>query len=174
MVHQLDTDGKKLRVVKLTDYAAEKVRQLFTSASVLHSGWSEPEQRTVIINALEERGISFEELAKVTNQPDADPFDLLCHVVYSAPLRTRRERVEKLKKDKKDFFERFQPAAREVLDDILEKYAEHGIPQFQIPEILKVPPISERGTVNEIAKLFGGPEKLREAVNEMQKQLYAA
>jgi hypothetical protein len=27
-----------------------------------------------------------------------------------------------------------------VLDDILEKYIDYGVAQFQIPEILKVPP----------------------------------
>jgi len=40
--------------------------------------------------------------------------------------------------------------------------------------VLKVPPISERGNVIEIAKLFGGPEKLREAVAKLQALLYAA
>lgn len=175
IVHELDADGKKLRVVKYTDYTAEKVRQLCPSGAVeLRARWSDAEKRAAIISALEERGVSFEELAEVTKQPEADPFDLLCHVVYNAPLRTRRERAEKLKKDKKEFFERYHSAARAVLEDILEKYAEHGTPQFKIPDILKVPPISERGTVTEIAKMFGGSEKLREAVIEMQKELYAA
>ena len=32
------------------------------------------------------------------SQPDADPFDLLCHVAFNAPLRTRRERAERLRK----------------------------------------------------------------------------
>ena len=41
------------------------------------------------------------------------------------------------------------------------------------PNIPKVPPISERGNVIEIAGYFGGAEKLREAVNELQTLLYA-
>jgi type I restriction enzyme, R subunit len=43
-----------------------------------------------------------------------------------------------------------------------------------IPDVLKVPPISEYGNVIEIAGLFGGPDKLREAVHELQSLLYAA
>ena len=43
-----------------------------------------------------------------------------------------------------------------------------------VPDVLKVPPISERGNVLEIAKLFGGAEKLKEAVQELQTLLYAA
>ena len=33
------------------------------------------------------------DLAAAINQPDADPFDLLCYIVFSTPLRTRRERA---------------------------------------------------------------------------------
>ena len=78
-----------------------------------------------------------------------------------------------LKREKQDFFE-YSPQAREVLEDILEKYIDYGTAQFQIPEILKVPPISNRGSVIEIAKLFGGARHLRMAVNAMQSLLYAS
>ncbi len=57
---------------------------------------------------------------------------------------------------------------------MLEKYVEYGTAQFQIPEILKVPPISGQGTVLEIAELFGGADKLRSAVQPMQAYLYAS
>jgi type I restriction enzyme R subunit len=40
--------------------------------------------------------------------------------------------------------------------------------------VLKVPPISNHGNVIEIADLFGGAEKLKEAVNQLQTLLYAA
>ena len=108
----------------------------------------------------------------ISPKPDADPFDLLCHIAYNAPLRTRRERAEMLKREKQDFFEEYGPQAREVLAEILEKYIEYGTAQFEIPDILKVPPISHRGTVVEIAALFGGAPKLRTAVQKMQTLLY--
>lgn len=174
LVYELDANGKQLRVVKFTDYTAAKVRSMWPSAAALRSKWSKAEEREEIINSLDERGISFEELAKAANQPDADPFDLLCHVAFNAPLRTRRERAEMLRQDKKDFFARYGPEAREVLVQMLEKYIEFGTAQFQIPEILKVPPISERGTVPQIAAFFGGAERLRDAVTEMQTLLYTA
>jgi type I restriction enzyme R subunit len=74
----------------------------------------------------------------------------------------------------KAFFDKFTNGAREVLNELLEKYVEFGTAQFQIPDILKVPPISQHGNVIEIAGLFGGPDKLREAVGELQQLLYAA
>jgi type I restriction enzyme R subunit len=174
MVYELDPDGKQLRVVKFTDYTSEKVRAMFPSAADLRSKWSDAEERSAIIEALEERGITFEELAEAAKQPDADPFDLLCHIAYNAPLRTRRERAQALRREQKDFFETYGPEAKAVLDDIIDKYIDYGAAQFQIPEILKVPPISERGTVPDIIRMFGGADQMREAVAKMQQHLYAA
>lgn len=174
LVYELDGNGKQLRVVKFTDYTAEKVRSMYPSTAELRSKWGKAEERAEIIQALEDRGIAFEELVKAANQPDADPFDLLCHVAFNAPLRTRRERAEMLRKEKRDFFDKYGPEARQVLAEMLDKYIEYGTAQFQIPEILKVPPISERGTVPQIAALFGGADKMRAAVDEMQALLYAS
>jgi type I restriction enzyme R subunit len=174
LVYELDPDGKQLRVVKFTDYAAEKVRTLCPSLVDLRNQWADPDLRSDIIAKLEERGIDFDELRAATSEPEADPFDLLCYVAFNAPIRSRRERAEVLRRDKKDFFDQYSPEARAVLNELLEKYAEHGTAQFLIPDVLKVPPISERGNVVEIARFFGGPEKLKEAVSELQTLLYAA
>jgi len=167
LVYELDPDGKQLRVIKFTDYTAEKVRSMYASAAALRSKWGNAEERATIIQALEERGISFAELAETAKQPDADPFDLLCHVAFNAPLRTRRERAEMLRKEKTDFFDQYAPEARTVLNEMLDKYIEYGTAQFKMPDILKVPPISERGTIPQIASLFGGAEKLRTAVAKL-------
>ena len=174
LVYDLDADGKRLQVKKFTDYTGEKVRSMYSSAAELRTKWSSAEERAAIIEALEQRGITFEELVESAEQPDADPFDLLCHVAYSAPLRTRRERAEAARTEGKDFFGAFANGARQVLDQLLEKYVEYGTAQFQIPDALKVPPISEYGNVVEIAALFGGGDKLRSAVEELQRLLYAA
>jgi len=171
-VYELDMDGKRTRVVKYTDYTKEKVRSMYTQAADLRSKWGNPEERNAIIESLEERGINLEKLMETTKMYDADRFDLLCHVAFSAPLRTRRDRAEMLRKGKKDFFEQYSHEAREVLNEILDKYIEYGYEQFKIPDILKIEPIDHHGNVAEIARTFGGPEKLRGAVNQMQTLLY--
>ena len=174
LVYELASDGKQLRVVLFTDYTAEKVRSLFSNAATLREKWAYPNLREEIISQLEERGIDFQELASAAQKPEADPFDLLCHVAFNAPLRTRRERAERLKREKKDFFEKYGLEARAILDALLEKYAEHGINQFKIPDVLELSPISEYGNVMEIAEKFGGAERLRMAFEELQSLLYAA
>lgn len=174
LVYELDSEGNKLRIIRYTEYTAERVRTLYPSAAKLREKWANPDSRFEIIEALTERGIDFNELASAANQPDADPFDLLCHVAYNAPLRTRRERATFLRTENKDFFEQYGQEAKAILSELLEKYAEHGVAQFVIPDILKVPPISSHGNVAEIAELFGGPEKLQDTVNQLQRLLYAA
>jgi type I restriction enzyme, R subunit len=174
LVYELDPDGKQLRVLKYSDYAAERVRTLYPSAPELRQKWANPLERSEIINKLAQRGISFDELAETAKQPNADPFDLLCHVAFNAPLRTRRERAQRLREERKDFFDQYGPEACAILNELLDKYAEFGTAQFVLPDVLQIPPISERGNIVEIAKFFGGTERLRGAVNELQTLLYAA
>jgi type I restriction enzyme R subunit len=121
LVYELDPDGRQLRVVKFSEYAAEKVRTLYPSAADLRKQWADPALRAEIIAKLEERGIDFDQLRTSGNQPEADPFDLLCHLAFNGPLRTRRERADRVKKDEKSFFEKYGPEARAILADLLEK-----------------------------------------------------
>ena len=168
----LGAEGHKLSVVKYSDYTAEQVREIFPNAAAFHEKWLHMEERQHILDALEEKGISVEELAQNTGLVDADPFDLLCHISFNAPLRSRRERSQRLKSGKVDFFDYFKPEARQILNEILDKYVDHGIAQFKMPDILKVDPIAQHGNVMEIANLFGGPEQLRDALADLQGLLY--
>src|SRR5208337_4707708 len=80
LVYELDPEGRQLRVVRYTDYAADRVRTLCPTARELREKWADPSQRSEIIRNLEERGVSFSGLAESLNQLEADPFDLLCHL----------------------------------------------------------------------------------------------
>ena len=171
-VQDLDPDGNVLRTTRYEDYAAGRIRILCPTVFDLKAKWADPLQRSDIIQRLKDEGVEFDAMAEALQQPDADPFDLLCHLAFNAPLRTRRERARMLKSRRKDFFESHGPKARQILSDLLDKYAEHGDAQFMLPEVLHVAPISTYGTVSEIAREFGGPENLRAAVTELQNLLY--
>ncbi len=174
LVYELDPNGKQLRVVRYTEYAADTIRTLCPDAINLRNKWSDAKQRAEIIEALKERGVSFEQLAEELKQGEADPFDLLCHLAFNAPLRTRRERAQQLKTNRPDLFTQYSPQARAILEELLEKYAEHGDAQFVLPDVLHVPPISNHGQVAEIIRYFGSADQLRIAVTNLQNELYAA
>lgn len=174
LVYELDPEGRQLRVVRYTDYAADAVRSICPNSRELRKEWSNPERRNEIISRLAERGIDFTKLAETIGRPEADPFDLLCHLAFNAPLKTRRERAQALRTKTEDLFAAYGPEARQILDELVEKYAEYGETQFVLPDVLKVPPISNHGQVSDIIHIFGGADRLRTAVNELQGHLYAA
>ena len=174
LVYELDSDGHQLRVVQFTDYTAEKVRTLYRNAAELRHEWSDPDHRQDVIENLAQRGIDFDELAESSGQPDADPLDLICHLAFNAPLRTRRERAQRLRSERKDFFEKYGSEAQEILNELLDKYVQHGTAQFVVPEVLDVPPLSNHGNVMQIARHFSGEDKLVEAIHQLQTLLYAA
>jgi type I restriction enzyme R subunit len=170
---ELDPDGNTLRTIQFTDYVNENIRRLNLTAEHLRKDWPKAEQRAEILNQLRTRGIDPDHLAHVIHQEDADALDLLLHVAYNAPLVTRRERAEKLRQKKANFFNTFTPVAREILDTLLEKYADYGIGEFdQLPRVLQVSPFDRYGSTYEIYQLFGGAEKMLQAVDELQRFLY--
>ena len=172
LVYDLDPEGNVLRVVKLTDYTADKVRTLAASASDLRAMWVDPTRRDELLLRLEEVGLTPEELAKQLGQPEADTFDLLCHLAFAAPLRSRRERAARVAREQAEFFAQYGPKARQILNDLLEKYAQHGVTQLRLPDVLKLPPISERGNTAEIVRAFGGSKEIQQAVADLQRLLY--
>jgi type I restriction enzyme, R subunit len=174
-VFELDPEtGKRLRAVSYEEFSSEQIRKLFASSVALRSRWSNSEQRESILAALGERGIDLDHLAEATGLAGCDPLDLLLHVAWNAPVRSRRERAEGVMRSDQRIFEKYSPDAREVLRDLLEKYAEFGPAQLHDVRILEVPPLSERGAPLEIAALFGGPEGFKKAVTELEQAIYAA
>lgn len=118
-------------------------------------------------------GLGFPTVAAQAGKPEADPFDLLCHLALRGPVLTRRQRADRLKQQHVAFFKFISPEAREILDDPLEKYARDGEVQITLPDVLEFRPISDHGNVNEIIGEFGGADQLRHAVNKLQLLLYA-
>lgn len=174
LVYDLDSDGKRLTCRKLTDWTGEKVRTLYPTPAAFRAEWALPEKRAAVVEALAERGIDLATLLADAERPDDDPFDLLCHLAWNAPLLTRRERAERLHAADHDLFARYGDDARAVLDALLEKYAAGGPDQLTLPAALKVVPVSDFGNPSEIARRFGGAAQMRAAVAELTEHLYAA
>jgi len=169
-----DPQSGRLLLVEYSDYVADEVRRLYPSAGALRDAWRTKPGRQEIIEALAHRGISMEEAADRLGLSDMDAVDLLVHVAWNGPNITRGQRVRRLRTEHREFFEAFVPQARSVLDDLLDKYAEHGISQLEDLRVLEVPPLDRYGSVVDIATRFGGSQKLRSAITAMEEMLYAA
>jgi type I restriction enzyme, R subunit len=172
--YYLDPETNLLRLVEYRDFVTETVRALFPEAGFLRSTWASRLGREEVLTALERHGIDVAELVEKTGLGAADPIDVLVHLAWNQPLATRKERARRVRKEHADFFEQYQPAAREVLSQLLDKYADHGISELDDLGVLQVPPISSLGTPAEIANRFGSTVFLRQAVEQLASLVYAA
>lgn len=171
-VQVIDPVSGKLITVQFSQFAKEKIATLYPSANELKTHWSNIKQRSIIIEQLENLGISIEQLMEITKQKEADPFDLLCFVAYDLRPKTRKQRAELLKNSKPDFFAHYSDKAQQVLSLVLEKYVEFGLNQIR-PDIISVDPFTQFGNTVEIVNEFGGFDGYKEAIEELQQLLYA-
>lgn len=173
-VYELDPQTQRLRLVEYRDLITQTVRSLFPSANELRAKWASRVSRSEVLDSLAEHGIDAEELANRAGLPDADPIDILVHLAWNQPLATRTDRARRVRKEHSDFFDAYQPAAREVLEFLLDKYAQYGITELESPGVLQVPPLSSLGTPVEIAQRFGSPGDLRAAQTRLGELVYVA
>ncbi|MBP5977465.1 DEAD/DEAH box helicase family protein [Brasilonema sp. CT11] len=173
-IYDLDTDNQ-LRLSQLIEHTKEQVRILYRSTLEIQQRWANSQQRSEIIDLLADRGIDIDELKQVTKLPDADPFDLICHIAFDAPVLTYKQRAEQLRRRNPDFFQRYGEDAKAILEILLNKYAQKGVEEFNIPTTFKANrEFDKYGNVAEIAQRFGSVQQLREAVNQLQNLLYSA
>lgn len=173
-LYQLDPTTDRLRLIEYRDYVIDTVRTLYPDPITLRASWANGPGRHDVVEVLAARGIDAAELADRAGLGEADPIDVLVHLAWNQPLATRTDRVRRVRKEHADFFEHFRPDARDVLDELLAKYAEHGVDQLDDLAVLQVPPLSELGSPAQLAARFGGVQELRAAVARLQDHLYAA
>ena len=161
-------DGK-LITESLRDFTTRAVRKEYRSLDQFLHAWSESERKQVILDELLEQGVILEALEDAVGR-DLDPFDLICHVVFGQPPLTRKERVAEVRK--RDVFTKYAEPARQVLEALLDKYADKGIVPVEKAAVLKVQPFSEMGTPMELIGHFGDRDAYQQALRELEAELY--
>ena len=121
------------------------------------------------------QGVMWEALAEAVEKKQdkpLDPFDLICHVAFDQPALSRRERADQVKK--RNYFTKYSGAARQVLEALLDKYADTGIEHIEDIKILQLDPFSQIGAPIELVKAFGGKAGYNKAIHELEDELYAS
>ena len=170
LVSIYDTDGKLLKQESIEDYTKESILGTYQTLENFIQTWNGEQKKEIIRNMLKEKGIDLELIKKDQNMTDVDDFDFICHIAFNQKPLTRKERAENVKK--RDIFGKYGEAAREVINALLDKYAELGIYDIESTEILKQNPFIKYGKPARIAALFGGNEKYRQAIRELEAELY--
>ncbi|RJQ14875.1 DEAD/DEAH box helicase [Candidatus Parcubacteria bacterium] len=171
MIQYIDPATGKLIAENLTDYSKKQILGTLPSLDAFIKEWSAAERKDAIIQELESRGVPLEELRKEIGL-NVDVFDLVLHVAYNRKPLTRSERVANVRKG--DYFAKYEGRARQVIEALLDKYADQG--SIAIDDIgdLEVSPFAEIGTPVEIVNdIFGGREQYFGVLKTLQEKLYA-
>ncbi len=170
-VQYYDSDGK-LVTESFKDYTRKTMAKQFASLDEFTKRWNEADRKEAIIEELAREGILWEALEDEVGK-DLDPFDMICHVVYDQPPLTRKERAENVKK--RNYFTKYGETAQQVLNNLLDKYADEGVQEIENIHVLKVKPFDEMGRPLEIIKKgFGGKNQYLEAVQDLEAAIYQA
>ena len=172
-VQYYGADGK-LITESLRDYTRGCINRQFASMDAFLRRWNDAAQKKVVIDELAAQGVLWDALqdeAEAKLGKPLDAFDLICHVAFDQPPLSRRERADNVKK--RNYFAKYQGAARQVLEVLLDKYADTGIAPIEDVKILQLPAFSQIGAPVELVNAFGGKAGYTRAVSELQTQLYA-
>ncbi|WDK03229.1 EcoAI/FtnUII family type I restriction enzme subunit R [Xanthomonas campestris] len=168
------SDGK-LITESLRDYTRERVLRQFASLDDFLRRWSDAQQKKAIIDELATEGVLWEELAGEVEKKlgqSLDPFDLICHVAFDQPPLSRRERADGVRK--RNYFARYQGKARQVLEGLLDKYADTGVEHIEDIRILQLDPFRTLGAPVELVAAFGGKTNYQRAILDLESQLYSS
>lgn len=168
----LDANGK-LITESLTDYTRICVTKQFATLNDFLRTWSDAEQKKAIIEELAAQGVLWEDLQADVSKKlgyELDAFDLITHIVYGQPPLSRKDRANNVKK--RNYFTKYEGAAKQVLEGLLEKYADTGVEHIEDTKILKLPPFDKLGAPMELINAFGGKPNYLHAVKELEDQLY--
>ena len=173
LVSVLGEDGKTMRTESVRSFARKQIRRHFENLDSFMKKWSETDRKQAILDELQEYAILIDAVREKNEAlRNADIFDIICHVAFDQPPLTRKERANNVKK--RNYFGKYEGKAREVLEALLDKYAENGILDFEKSDILEIPPFNQIGKPTKIVKLFGGPAGFEKAIKELEEQIYRA
>jgi len=170
-VQYVDKDGK-LITESLIDYTKKNILQQYSRLDEFLRTWTEAEKKQAIIDELQDDGVLLEAVREELGKTELDDFDLICHIAYDKAPLTKKERAENVKK--RHYLYKYSDVAKEVIEALLEKYANDGIKEIEDTKVLQLKEFAKIGSPMKIVKAFGGKEAYLKAVQELENEIYYA
>src|SRR5699024_6851037 len=117
----IDENGRPLTAKQCLEKLVGTLPHLYKSEEQLRKAWANPETRKELLEKLSELGFDIEQLQamrKMIASPDTDIFDVLSHISFSSPIKTRHDRATEVRND--EFLAVYKNLkAREFLEYVL-------------------------------------------------------
>lgn len=170
-VQYVDKDGK-LITESLIDYTKKNILQQYSRLDEFLRTWTEAEKKQAIIDELQDDGVLLDAVREELGKTELDDFDLICHIAYDKAPLTKKERAENVKK--RHYLYKYSDVAKEVIEALLDKYANDGIKEIEDTKVLQLKEFQKIGSPMKIVKAFGGKEAYQKAVQELENEIYYA
>lgn len=167
----LGEDGKTLCTESVTDYTRKAIKRHYPTLDSFNGAWRNARRKKEFLQGMDDIAAL---IAAVRDEnpalADKDEFDIICHVAFDGKPLTRRERVDGVKK--RGYLNKYKGEALQIIETLMDKYAETGIVDIEDNSILNLPDFTRFGKIPRIMKTFGGPDAYRTMLAELEEQLY--
>ncbi|QGR81157.1 DEAD/DEAH box helicase [Enterococcus gallinarum] len=170
-VQYVDRDGK-LITESLIDYTKKNILEQYSRLDDFLRTWTEAEKKQAIIDELQDDGVLLDAVREELGKTELDDFDLICHIAYDKAPLTKKERAENVKK--RHYLYKYSDVAKEVIEALLDKYANDGIKEIEDTKVLQLKEFQKIGSPMKIVKAFGGKEAYQKAVQDLENEIYYA
>lgn len=173
-VQYVDPVTGKLVTESIRDFSKRSLLNTYSSLDSFLNAWSQAERKDELIGQLSSRGVFLEAIREEADGRfyDVDDFDLILHVAFDKLPLTKQERIDNVMK--RGYLHKYSGTCREVLEALLDKYADIGISEIKTTRILSVDPFIQYGSPKKIAGLFGGRDAYLQVIRELEDALYKA
>ena len=167
----LGKDGKPI-TENYTVYARRNILGTFASLEDFVKNWNSEQRKSAIVEILEENGVMIDAVREVCPElANTDVFDIVCNLAFGKQNPpTRAERAEKVRRSK--FFSKYQGVAKQIIEVLLDKYAQNGIVEFEKRTILSQDPFTQIGTPKAIIRELGNIDEYEKLITEIEHELY--
>lgn len=170
-------DGTPLSAEEFLKQLVGSLPSLYKNVEQLRKIWKNPSERAILFKELENSGFStknLQDLKSMMNAEDSDIFDVLAYLSFNTPMKTRKERVVKVKSKEKLFNIYSDYKAIDFLNFVLERYEQDGVEELGEDKLGDLIKLSSFGTIQDAEQAFGGLHQIKQAYNNLQANIYQA
>ncbi|EMJ2167835.1 DEAD/DEAH box helicase family protein [Campylobacter upsaliensis] len=152
----------------LESFSGEKLKNIKAFESYLKTlRTGDKATREELLAMLEQKGIFIQELGQMDKFKNCDEFDILLSLAKGIQALSRTQRAKKANR----FLAELEPKARELLELLLEKYAQGGIDELD-SSVFVNEPFASRYNLTAIAQIFKEYGGVNAVLQNLKNALY--
>jgi type I restriction enzyme R subunit len=165
-------DGTPMSAQQFMELLYGRLPDFFKNEAELRALWSAPGTRIKLFQGLEEKGFGPQQMAemqKIIDAEKSDLFDVLAHIAYALPTRTREERAARAKVA---ISTQFNTKQQTFIDFVLAHYVNEGVRELDQEKLTPLLRLKYHDSIADAVADLGRPEEIGDVFAGFQKFLY--